>query len=288
MADSRTMLKIVGLLTLVCNHVSITQSYTYSTNFSVYDSANWDLYNNNCQHCSEHNGTQCCLMSNKSVTFGSVFASNNTGATFTTTRLSSETECGALCKSGYLLFKKELLYADITLIAKWFPQSSNKNDSISTDTANINNYNYSYKHKYNSNYSYSYSSQQTGQGYIGIIAIDEGSSTIFGFHAEYSQWPYQLTTNTYTKDSGTSDSDEKINTKYNLSGEFNTYRLIWTNKSIEWMLNGQVIRKETNKKYIPSIPMQLRLHDRSQNCPQMNVGQTFIAQFANFECNTSD
>eukprot|EP01084_Bolivina_argentea_P212545 361258_1 len=232
--------------------INAVLSDTYSTNFSSFDAANWVL-SSGCMHCEKHGGNQCTQMSPKAISFGSVYP-NNTGATITTSKLSTQTSCGAYCESGHMEYNKQLLYAHIKVIVEWYPPISNSNTT-------------------------------TGEGFIGFDSKgNEGSITI-GFHGDDKPWPYQFTTDTYANVSNT-HQEVLINTTESLSGQFNTFEIIWTQNNIQWIFNNKMVREETDKQWIPQMPMVLRLHDRSQNCPEMAADNIFLAKFVYFECTT--
>ena len=228
----------------------VVQSGSYSTNFSSLDSKYWELLSD-CTHCSVHNGEQCTQESPSAVSFASIFESNKTGATITTAKLSKTSSCGANCSSGHLQYIPQLLYSNITVIAKWYPAINGSDTS-------------------------------TGEGFIDAENKGNTACITFGFHGDDEKWPYQMTTDTYANNSV--HQEVIVYTKESLSEKFNTFQIIWTKDIVQWIFNGKIVRNETDKQYIPQEPMYFRLHDRSQNCAKMTSDNTFIAQFAYFEC----
>ena len=224
---------------------------TYSTNFSSYDSTNWELAKD-CEHCSNKN--QCTQESVNAVSFGPI-----NGSIITTSLLSEPTKCGALCQSGHMTYTPNLLYCHIKVIAKWYPTND---DNKNNDT-------------------------YTAEGFIGFDSASNVASVTFGFHGDNVNWPYNFTTDSYANHSITPTSPVHHATKYNLAESFNTFEIIWTKDSVEWLVNRDSVQKVTDKSLVPQIPMQLRLHIRSNHCSYMSSTQSFHADYTYFECITN-
>ena len=179
---------------------------------------------------------------------------NNIGATIITSKLNTQSSCGGVCQSGHMEFNTPLLHTNITVISRWYPPINN------CDTS-------------------------TGEGFIDMETNGNNGAITFGFHGDDNEWPYVMTTNSYKNISKYGHKEIIINTSnINLALDFNKFQIIWTKDYIEWILNDETVRTETNKSYIPNESMIFRLHDRSQNCPEMEINNTFFAQFTYFQC----
>lgn len=257
--DSASMLDCLLLCSLIIE-LSISVSH-YSTNFSNYDSEHWVL-DTGCNSCSRQDGGECTEDSINAFSWGSVFPSNNTGVTITTQRLSTPTQCGGLTTSGHMHFIPSLLYGNITVIARWFPGNAN---TVNTST--------------------------------GFIGWDNNEAcALFGLHgAGYHYNPdnntydftHEIQTQVYANSTEYGKQKEYISTgNIDLATQFNTFNIIWTTESVEWIINGKIFRKESDPKYVPYIPMYLKLHTRSHEAYAMPPNGSFHAEIAYFEYNS--
>eukprot|EP01084_Bolivina_argentea_P278328 475417_1 len=217
-------------------------SAMYTTNFSSFDSDNWSL-STDCEHCSHENGQECTQYEKNAATFGSV--SGGAGVTITTSVLPKKSSCGGLCESAHLTFKQYTKYGKIIVKSRWFP-GNDKNVS-------------------------------TGEGYIDWDGDPNTNAITFGFdggnHNGYK-------TVCYASNSG--HQVKQIDAAINIANNFETYQIEWTKDKIIWTMNGNVVRTETDTKYIPSTNLIFRLHSRSSNCPAMPKDATLFSQHLSF------
>lgn len=227
----------------------------YSTDFSERSVVlqDWTL-ETDCSHCEKtSNGAkdECTQFSLNGTSFG------HNGMVHTTTKVNpSESACGAYSKSGHATWNRDLLYGNFTVVAKWFPGSS---DTVSTAT-----------------------------GFIGLDSDKNEASITMGFHGD--GWPkegegsHKYQHGIYaTNSKGQSHNRGYTSTQVSIADNLNTYGLLWTASQVVWSFNGKVVRTVTDTSIIPKIPMKFRLHTRSGFGNKMPDGATFQAQFAKFE-----
>ena len=128
-------------------------------------------------------------------------------------------------------------------------------------------------------------------GYIGLdSAVNQASITQRFNGAGWADGktcpgcgPHRYQHNLYANNTKASRIDPQFtNTSVSLSGQLNTFGLFWAPDRVVWSLNGQVVRTETTLSLIPAIPMQIRLHTRSENGNDMPAGSSFHARFTFF------
>jgi beta-glucanase (GH16 family) len=165
----------------------------------------------------------------------------------------------ATVSSGHATWRSTK-YGNFTVVASWF-------DGAEADT-------------------------NTSIGYIGLDSASNQASITQRFdgagwaHGRYP-WvmcgPHRYQHNLYANNSKATRIDPQYtNTSVSLAGQLNTFGLLWAPDRVVWSLNGEVVRTETTPSLIPAVPMQIRLHTRSEDGNLMPSGSSFQARFSFF------
>eukprot|EP00054_Salpingoeca_dolichothecata_P016716 m.98590 g.98590 ORF g.98590 m.98590 type:complete len:264 (+) comp22112_c0_seq1:136-927(+) len=225
----------------------------YFTNFANASQvlADWTL-DTECSHCSAHGGDECTQFVLNATQFGAI---KGTGMIHTTRKINPTiSQCVAGATSGHLTWNPSVLYGNFTVVARWFPGTEK---TVSSAT-----------------------------GFIGLDAPNNEASITMGFHGlgwpKDEEGPFRYQHGIYA-DVKEDHNRGYTNTTVNIADNFNTYNLVWTKEQVIWSFNGDPVRVFQEKKEIPSIAMNLRLHTRSGYTNLMPEGATFEAYFLSFE-----
>lgn len=256
------------LLAAVAAHsVSMPLTKTYSTNFSVIDSAMWNI-NLGCFSCSAPKDPktvyECTNNTAEALVPGSI--AHGAGLTIVTTRRSHAGACksskfpqdaGGI--SGHLSSKQAFSFGTLRVKSRYFPGTA---EQVST-----------------------------AKGFIGLENSASGAITIT-LHGEggtasgqppHCDWTRYMQSSCYQHGANHNKAFSDLGASTNTAQEFNVYEIVWTPTAVTISVNGKVAREVTGAANVPQQPLFVRLHARSTDYNEMKEGtrmESYIQEFS--------